>query len=517
MSFVSYSQNLEDVMLWRALRGITKGFYVDVGANDPVVDSVTKAFYDLGWHGINIEPIKRHWEELCRQRPHDVNLLVATGAQKGNVEIFDTEIRGWATVDVEVRAKIEKAGIAGQSYFVEERSLTDILDESSVSVIHFLKVDVEGFEEEVLQGMDFDKYRPWIVVVEATRPNTQELAYQNWEPTLTEHNYDFAYFDGLNRFYIAGERADLKSSFLSPPNVFDDYVRADYANALERLNKEIAETGLLREKADLQSKAAEAAREEAHKWWLASGELDGHLKVANANLESKSSEILSLRAEYEARGRELAGTQSELAQAKGQLEATRVDVEAAREEAHKWWLSCGDLEKQLKTAREEAHKWWLNSGDLENQLKAAREEAQNWRLSADQLTQEIASLRRSKSWRLTAPLRLIAHIIRWLVRRVKKLVKKILKFGIKIILKLPLVGWLVRKLGKRFLPQVARRWQARKQSEQVEQSHNNEPEESRVELALWKPDAVASSVGSGLAGHYWQDIMNEVQNQEHAN
>jgi hypothetical protein len=56
-AFVSYAQNFEDVMLWRALRSLESGFYIDVGANDPTIDSVTKAFYASRWHGINIEPM----------------------------------------------------------------------------------------------------------------------------------------------------------------------------------------------------------------------------------------------------------------------------------------------------------------------------------------------------------------------------------------------------------------------------------------------------------------------------
>src|SRR5215470_12416094 len=55
MSFISYAQNYEDVMLWRALKHIDQGFYIDVGANDPDIDSVTKAFYERGWRGINVE------------------------------------------------------------------------------------------------------------------------------------------------------------------------------------------------------------------------------------------------------------------------------------------------------------------------------------------------------------------------------------------------------------------------------------------------------------------------------
>ena len=57
---ISWAQNLEDVMLARAFKGTARGYYVDVGAYDPVIDSVTRHFYEAGWHGINIEPHSIH-------------------------------------------------------------------------------------------------------------------------------------------------------------------------------------------------------------------------------------------------------------------------------------------------------------------------------------------------------------------------------------------------------------------------------------------------------------------------
>jgi hypothetical protein len=69
MSFISYAQNYEDVMLWRALKHVQHGFYIDVGANDPTDDSVTKAFYVRGWRGINVEPLKLHHQDLLEARP----------------------------------------------------------------------------------------------------------------------------------------------------------------------------------------------------------------------------------------------------------------------------------------------------------------------------------------------------------------------------------------------------------------------------------------------------------------
>ena len=55
MTFVSYAQNFEDVMLWRALSDVKQGHYIDIGAQDPVINSVSLAFYEAGWRGIHVE------------------------------------------------------------------------------------------------------------------------------------------------------------------------------------------------------------------------------------------------------------------------------------------------------------------------------------------------------------------------------------------------------------------------------------------------------------------------------
>ena len=80
MSFVSYAQNFEDVLLWRALGHVKNGFYIDVGANDPELHSVTKAFYERGWYGINVEPLAQYQPAFLQQRARDINLCVAAGA-----------------------------------------------------------------------------------------------------------------------------------------------------------------------------------------------------------------------------------------------------------------------------------------------------------------------------------------------------------------------------------------------------------------------------------------------------
>lgn len=80
--------------------------------------------------------------------------------------------------------------------------------------ISFLKIDVEGYEKEVLLGADFDLYRPSIVIVEATEPCTSIPNYKEWEYILIEHSYHFIFMQGVNRYYIADERNELDEEFL---------------------------------------------------------------------------------------------------------------------------------------------------------------------------------------------------------------------------------------------------------------------------------------------------------------
>jgi hypothetical protein len=112
MPFISFAQNLEDVVLHRALMGITHGFYVDVGANSPNEQSVTRAFYERGWHGINIEPALGFHEELIAARPHDINLAVAAGDRIGTVTFYDIPGSELSTGDADLARQHHFSGLS---------------------------------------------------------------------------------------------------------------------------------------------------------------------------------------------------------------------------------------------------------------------------------------------------------------------------------------------------------------------------------------------------------------------
>ena len=224
MTFISYAQNFEDVMLWRALKHISGGFYIDVGANDPSIDSVTRAFYERGWHGINIEPLSSHSADLQAQRERDINLQCAAGAESGELALWECDVRGWATASQEVIAQHTANGNEGRFQKVTVRRLAEICEEFVSGDIHFLKIDVEGFEVSVIRGMDFSRFRPWILIIEATKPNSTTEANDEWESLVLGAGYLLAYCDGLNRFYVADEHLELLPAFKYPPNVFDNFL-----------------------------------------------------------------------------------------------------------------------------------------------------------------------------------------------------------------------------------------------------------------------------------------------------
>src|SRR5262245_14104351 len=89
MPMISYAQNREDVLLRRLFRDVSEGFYVDVGANDPVELSLTKHFSDKGWRGVNVEPLPEAYQRLCDQRPRDVNLPIGVGRAEGRLPFFE--------------------------------------------------------------------------------------------------------------------------------------------------------------------------------------------------------------------------------------------------------------------------------------------------------------------------------------------------------------------------------------------------------------------------------------------
>jgi FkbM family methyltransferase len=262
MAFLSYAQNFEDVMLWRALSTVRDGFYIDVGAGDPDTNNVTRAFYERGWRGVNIEPDPARFDALIRRRDRDINLPIALAETTGKRRFHVVSVPGLSTLDSGIAFRYRARGWSVRRTTVGVDTLAAICRGHAPATIHFLKIDVEGAEGAVLQGADFVAFRPWIVLAEATLPLTQQENHASWEPILLAAGYCFVWFDGLNRFYIAEEkRAELSRHFRLPPNCFDMFAIWDPAQAALAAELQAARAEVQELRARLASSRTEGSRD----------------------------------------------------------------------------------------------------------------------------------------------------------------------------------------------------------------------------------------------------------------
>ena len=260
MPMISYAQNREDVLLARAFPAAT-GFYLDIGAADPVEYSVTKWFSDQGWAGVNVEPQAGYFSALSAARPRDINLNIGLSDRPGTLTLFEAPTRpGWSTMQADVADRFRREGIEVIERVVPVRTLAEVCADHAPAVIDFLKLDVEGHEEHVLRGADFSRWRPRALVIEATEVGRPDPAF-GWEPLVVAAGYSLATFDGLNRYYVRDEDRDLVPVFQVPANVYDQYTPFEWLARVEERDRLLAERQAWGEKtaADRDAQRAEAA------------------------------------------------------------------------------------------------------------------------------------------------------------------------------------------------------------------------------------------------------------------
>jgi len=171
----SYSQYGEDLVIDDLSGHKKRGFYVDVGAGDPIWFSNSKRFYRRGWDGINIEPDQRIFSRLAGDRPRDINVNLAVGSSNSTTSMYRFAATHLSTLSREKADSCRDRGFRPtETVRVEVRTLSDILEQHcGERAIDFMSVDTEGLELEALKGNDWCRFRPKVLCVE-TAPMLEE-------------------------------------------------------------------------------------------------------------------------------------------------------------------------------------------------------------------------------------------------------------------------------------------------------------------------------------------------------
>lgn len=350
MTFVSHAQNFEDVRLWRAFSDILEGRYLDIGTQDPVRDSVSLAFYERGWRGVHVEPTPIYAAAMRLARPDETVIEAAVSMAPGPIRFFEIPETGISTGVAEIAQRHREAGWEHQVITVPTVTLAGLFDLMGAAPIHWLKIDVEGMEADVIKSWGDHPARPIALVIEATAPNTQTPTHDAWYDLVLSRGYRDVLFDGLSRYFIHETHAERGAALALSPNVFDGFnVESTHFVSGRMLAEKEAELGAARQQ-------AEAERTEA-------------LAAALAQAEAKHrDEIADLRQQAQAERTEALA--AALTQASAVLDAARTASEArivASEQA------LNETREALAAQQQESRALAHEAGRLEGQLAAHTE------------------------------------------------------------------------------------------------------------------------------------------------
>lgn len=183
--------------------------YVDVGAGDPIDCSNTWGLYQTGWRGVLIEPLPSFWYRLLRLRPQDTLLPIAVLNYKGYGRLRACGPCSSMRPDWAIAEHAET--------IVEVDTLANILNEypNIRDNCQLCSIDVEGVEKQVLEGIDWNTFKPIVFIVEYRRfvpegQKSEDLSHE-WEPILTANGYVRCAGRGSNYLYTLSNNPRLES------------------------------------------------------------------------------------------------------------------------------------------------------------------------------------------------------------------------------------------------------------------------------------------------------------------
>ena len=191
----------QDNLVWQFFSCRHEGFFIEVGANDPIDGSLTWLLEQNGWRGILVEPQSRLYPLLKGRRPASVIVQAACTAPEkrglADLHIPSDDLNPFATLapnldDLSVQyERTEKT---------EALTLDEVIERAGQGrKVDFVSIDTEGTELDVLRGFSIERHHPSLVLVEDKGHSLDKHRH------LVQHGYKLAKRTELNNWYVPRE------------------------------------------------------------------------------------------------------------------------------------------------------------------------------------------------------------------------------------------------------------------------------------------------------------------------
>jgi FkbM family methyltransferase len=197
-----YSHNKEELIIRDFFGDRRDGFFLDVGCATPIESSNT--YYlekHLGWSGIAVDALPDYGPGWQKHRPRSQFFAFLVSDHSDAMESF---YRADKAPDISSTRRDMK-GPAGRQIPLTELqvptiTLTKLLEQSRVSKVDFLSMDIEGSEPPALAGFDIDRFKPELACIEI-KPDTREKIHAYF----AAHGYAwlerYLPHDGVNHYF----------------------------------------------------------------------------------------------------------------------------------------------------------------------------------------------------------------------------------------------------------------------------------------------------------------------------
>lgn len=191
-------------------QNVVSKFFIEAGANDGLEQSNTTMLeFQYGWKGLCIEPNIINYNKCIKNRPQ---CIVVNAALVSHTYASSTVKGTFNDLSISrangLMSSCEQAYIDTFPEFtceVPARTLTSILDENGSPEIGFMSLDVENYELEALSGLDFERYRPNVILMEIGKWNQDGVTEKHME-FMVKKDYSFLQNLNVNDFVFIDQK-----------------------------------------------------------------------------------------------------------------------------------------------------------------------------------------------------------------------------------------------------------------------------------------------------------------------